>query len=186
MRTGQEHRGWTVWGKLLLYDARRWVSEQWVTRHTGARGRTGLRPRHQRTLAKLAKVGRAEIREVKIDIRSGYCNNCANWNKLRSEGYEDGNKTIRLLSAGDSSESVTQQLLRATCSQSCMFCFLAFFKTVMFITLSCVIKKTTLLAVKASFHFPWQDMLMKAAISKCPVRYSNLIKCLMLHLYRSE
>lgn len=111
MRTGQEHRGWTVWGKLLLYDARRWVSEQWVTRHTGARGRTGLRPRHQRTLAKLAKVGRAEIREVKIDIRSGYCNNCANWNKLRSEGYEDGNKTIRLLSAGDSSESVTQQLL---------------------------------------------------------------------------
>lgn len=40
--------GWTVWGKPLLYDARRWVSEHWVTRHTGVRGRTGLRPRHTR------------------------------------------------------------------------------------------------------------------------------------------
>ena len=32
--TGQDHRGWTVWGKPLLYETRRWVSEQWVTRHT--------------------------------------------------------------------------------------------------------------------------------------------------------
>lgn len=46
-------------------------------------------------LQELVKVGRAEIREVKTDIRSDYCNNCANCHKLRGKGYEDGNKTIQ-------------------------------------------------------------------------------------------
>lgn len=52
-------------------------------------------PGTNKHLQELLKVGRAEIREVKADIRSGYCYYYANLHKLRSKGYEDGNKTIQ-------------------------------------------------------------------------------------------
>lgn len=139
-------------------------------------------------LQELVKVGRAEIREVKTDIRSSYCYNCANWHKLRSKGYEDVIKQYNDLCVGEIAARLLHcKLLQATCSQSCMFCFLSFFNCRVYYVIMCQKEnKPILLAVKASFHFPWQDLLMKATISKCPVRYSILIKCLMLHLYRSE
>lgn len=170
--------GWTVWGKPLLYDARRWVSEHWVTRHTGVRGRTGLRPRHTRARfpgVRQSGQGRDKgwhqvrlLLQEQTDINS----------EAGIRGHVDSNKTIQRVLCVEREQQVCY-------TTTTSYVLAVMYVLLLSFQLLCLLHYHVIKKIKhiwALYPLSLQYMAMKVPLSSCVFRHSNLIKCLMLHL----